>query len=249
MNVANKLVNVCNKINNAKIHCNEMLVTKGVSEASTLWEVGDKIGEIVLGDGGATKEALIDLIECDITELNIPNGTTSIGYAAFAYREQMTKVIIPNSVETIDVLGFSYCEALSSITIPRTVVNIMDYAFDSCNALSSIVFEENSSLTTLGTNAFSGCTALSSITIPIGISQIGSGTFLRCSNLNSLILPRTEMISLNSTNAFSYTPIASGTGYIYVPQTLLSEYQSATNWSTYSSQFRAIEDYPDIVGG
>lgn len=41
----------------------------------------------------------------------------------------------------------------------------------------------------------------------------------------------------------------SGAGYIYVPSALLDGFKQATNWSVFSSQFRAIEDYPDITGG
>ena len=39
------------------------------------------------------------------------------------------------------------------------------------------------------------------------------------------------------------------TGYIYVPRALVNSYKAATNWSTFASQIRAIEDYPDITGG
>lgn len=46
-----------------------------------------------------------------------------------------------------------------------------------------------------------------------------------------------------------YTPMKSGTGYIYVPAALVDSYKAATNWSTYADQIRAIEDYPDITGG
>jgi hypothetical protein len=53
----------------------------------------------------------------------------------------------------------------------------------------------------------------------------------------------------NKTNIFASTPIASGTGYIYVPAALVDSYKGATNWSTYAAQIRAIEDYPEITGG
>lgn len=44
------------------------------------------------------------------------------------------------------------------------------------------------------------------------------------------------------------TAIASATGYIYVPQSLVDQYKAATNWATYANQIRAIEDYPEITG-
>ena len=50
------------------------------------------------------------------------------------------------------------------------------------------------------------------------------------------------MTALGS-NVFKNTPIASGTGYIYVPRALVDSYKVATNWATYAAQFRALEDY------
>lgn len=62
--------------------------------------------------------------------------------------------------------------------------------------------------------------------------------------LIALILRLTDNIwTLSNTNALSTTPIAEGTGYIYVPDALKATYQAATNWSTYSAQFRSLEDY------
>ena len=56
------------------------------------------------------------------------------------------------------------------------------------------------------------------------------------------------MAKLEKTSAFKDTPIESGTGYVYVPSALVDSYKSATNWSTYADQIRAIENYPDITG-
>ena len=57
------------------------------------------------------------------------------------------------------------------------------------------------------------------------------------------------MATLGGKGAFNMSPIASGTGYIYVPAALVDSYKAASNWSTYANQIRAIEDYPDICGG
>lgn len=82
------------------------------------------------------------------------------------------------------------------------------------------------------------------------ITTIGAYAFNGCSALTALILRNPDsVVTLTNTNALSGTPIASGTGYIYVPSALVDSYKAATNWSTYAAQFRAIEDYPDITGG
>lgn len=70
-----------------------------------------------------------------------------------------------------------------------------------------------------------------------------------CSSLSCVILRSDSLCTLPNTNVFNNTPIANGTGYIYVPRALVDSYKAATNWSTYADQIRAIEDYPDITGG
>lgn len=43
--------------------------------------------------------------------------------------------------------------------------------------------------------------------------------------------------------------LADGVCKFYVPTSLVETYKSATNWSAYAEQIRAIEDYPEITGG
>jgi hypothetical protein len=51
------------------------------------------------------------------------------------------------------------------------------------------------------------------------------------------------MCVLYYTNSFDGSPIANGTGYIYVPGALHNSYLADTKWSTYANQFRRLEDY------
>ena len=62
----------------------------------------------------------------------------------------------------------------------------------------------------------------------------GSNVFNSASNLNILVLRKSSVMSINGTGMFSGTPFASNGsgGTLYVPQSLISSYQSATNWST-----------------
>jgi hypothetical protein len=56
---------------------------------------------------------------------------------------------------------------------------------------------------------------------------------------------------LNS-NAFSSTPIGGyglGAGSIYVPTSLLTSYQTATNWTYFSSRFVGISNTGGDIGG
>ena len=68
------------------------------------------------------------------------------------------------------------------------------------------------------------------------------------SAIDTVIVRGTTVAKLGTNNVFSKTPLESGNGYIYVPAALVDSYKSATNWSVFADQIRAIEDYPDICG-
>lgn len=71
-----------------------------------------------------------------------------------------------------------------------------------------------------------------------GILSMGSNT-----SLNAVIV-RSNSIPSVQTSTFNNTPIASGTGYIYVPDDLVAQYQVATNWVTYAEQIKGMSEIP-----
>jgi hypothetical protein len=95
-----------------------------------------------------------------------------------------------------------------------------------------------------GNYYFYNCTALriADLGEAASISSAFMGT---ATSLEALVLRRNGVCSLNAASEFSNSPIASGTGYIYVPRDQVVTYEAATNWSTYAGQFRALEDYTD----
>ena len=97
-------------------------------------------------------------------------------------------------------------------------------------------------------DAFRECNSLTQVDLGAAIF-IYTRTFYNCAALVTLIVRTNALIPLYNTDAFTGTPIASGTGYIYVPRAFLSDtdankdYRRASNWSVFSAQFRALEDY------
>lgn len=118
---------------------------------------------------------------------------------------------------------------------------------------------ENSGLYEAGieTADLSACKTLQygamQMTACVKVDMLGGGYIaeaaIRDSKVETLILRSEKTTGMQSKNALANTPIASGTGYIYVPKSLVEQYKAATNWVVYAAQIRAIEDYPEITGG
>ena len=126
-------------------------------------------------------------------------------------------------VNTLDVVGD---EALMTSIVNRSITTISD-----------------DTVSIIGSHAFYACTKLSKADLP-AVTKLEANAFRECSALRRLILRNTDqVVSLNSQFDFYDTPIKSGTGYIYVPAALIEDYKVATNWSTYASKFRVLEDY------
>ena len=90
-------------------------------------------------------------------------------------------------------------------------------------------------VTGIGGTSFSACQSLEKLYIPSTVTSIGAQAFANCLSLMELHLLPTTPPTLSNENAF--TNIQSFTK-IYVPKsenhTVLNEYKTASNWSTYA---------------
>ena len=124
---------------------------------------------------------MINLIERDITSLEIPSGTTTIGTSALSNCSGLTSVTIPDSVTTIGQSSFNSCTGLTSVTIPDSVTFIGTSALSNCSGLTSVTIPD--SVTSIGQLAFANCTGLTSVTIGNGVTTITPDVFNRCTSL------------------------------------------------------------------
>lgn len=161
---------------------------------------------------------------------------SNLEYISF---EKLTAVGTSSSSQT-----FSNCKALTTVNFPLAE-RIYNFSFTGCSALITVCFPK---CTTVEMRAFDNCTSLSKVDFPV-MSSLGYNVFDGCQNLTKVIIRTGTVATLKDIAAFNSTPIASGTGYIYVPRALLSDddatkdYRRATNWSNFASRFRALEDY------
>ena len=140
-------------------------------------------------------------------------------------------------ITSIGQYAFYRNSTITSISFPL-VTTISQYAFGNCANLANINFP---SLKTLGSYSFQNCTDLVSVEFP-SLAIMNTAPFTGCSNLTCIILSGSTVCGLGSTNSLSGTPIASGTGYVYVPDELVESYKTASRWSTYAAQIKPLSE-------
>ena len=150
----------------------------------------------------------------DRSVTEITSDVTKIGASAFAYCDRLTSVNFPN-VTRIGALAFTYCEQLTIINFPSLIG--MDHDAFTHSGLERV---ELPNVTGVSNNAFAHCTILT--TLILSNSKVANGGL----------------------DMFTDTPIANGTGYIYVPDDLVDAYKAARNWSTYAAQIKPISELP-----
>ena len=156
------------------------------------------------------------------------------------------------TASTIEQYAFMNKKGLTSVSAPNCT-SIKNYAFSGCSGVTSMSFPE---VNTLGTYVFSECSGITTIALPKLTSGTGTRGFASCTKLavldlgtcnsidgqcfyssgalRTLVLRKTSSItSLSNWNAtvmggIYNNPTAST---VYVPQALISSYQSASNWS------------------
>lgn len=156
-----------------------------------------------------------------------------------------TMTELNNSIVTsLRVRACQGATSLATANLP-SVTKLGSYAFYQCSGLVRVKIPN---LTTVSTQVFYGCTKLQHADCG-KLASIPAQTFNACPALTELILRKTDSIcTLPNVTGINSGPIGQGTGYVYVPSVLIDTYKTATNWSTFANQFRAIEDYPDICG-
>ena len=192
----------------------------------------------------------------NIQTVNLPN-CISVGMSAFNYCGNLYSVSLP-ICETLGSGTFSMAFNLQYIYLPvcssfgagvfRTT-KLQSIDLHKCVILRVSTFNGCSKLVnvsipiceTIEDDAFKDCTSLLQLSLPV-CSVIKYNAFQYCSLLSIITIGYSGVCSLKFSNAFNGTPIASGTGSIYVPASLVDAYKSAPNWSYFSTQIFPIPE-------
>lgn len=209
-------------------------------------EGNEIVGTVPIDELVNAEDYLASVCNKEITELvnhkmvNLPGGDFQKG------NNKLVKVDLP-LVTFVRAGTFNQCGNLSIVNLP-SVTKTDASCFESCQSLKKLYLPSLQTIEGWGWT-FNNCQYLERVYFPVFTGTITYGSFGGNKRLATLILGSDTVVSLQSTGAFDNTPIKSGTGYIYVKRALVDSYKSETNWSTFANQFRAKEDYPEVLEG
>ena len=153
-------------------------------------------------------------------------------------RESLIAVDLPKCTN-VNRAAFYYCTALETVNLPECT-NIDGDAFCFCKKLQNVNIPK---CTIIGGYTFQFCKSLKKIDLNVA-EQISDSVFWGCELLECIKILNTETVCvLTSKYALHNTPIAKGTGYIYVPDELIKQYKTATNWSVFANQIKPLSEY------
>ena len=147
-----------------------------------------------------------------IQKVVVGDGVTTIANNSFGNSSKkytsLESVELSGSITKIGDNAFSWCSALTTINIPATVTSIGKYAFEGSEQLSAV--------------------------IPTSVTWIGRGAFYSYNNkTRTIVMFRTSPPTLDRSNVFN---TANTNLKIYVPNSGVSSYKGASNWSTHSGK-------------
>lgn len=204
-----------------------------------VYNAGYEKGKSEGGGGGNPKELLDAALNNTLTAID-SNVASVVAYACRGLNKIAT-VNLPNAT-SLGTYAFYYCTAIKSFNAPK-VTSLGTYLFYNCDKLTNVNFPL---ATSIPAQCFYSCGVLQKADFGVA-SSIAASSFAYCEKLTTLILRRTSAIAtLANKNAFVDTPIEDGTGYVYVPDSLVDTYKTATNWSTYANQIKPLSELGEI---
>lgn len=195
-----------------------------------------------------------------LSAVNI-EGAGYIGKYAFYNCSSLSQVILHEALEISDYafygtalefndgdLTFEYLDNIGNCAFQDVACLSGELYLPACATIGSSAFNGCTRLTQvnlpatleIGEDAFKTCTSVSSVVMNV-VEEIGHSAFAMCTSLENLTIKSPSVCTALS-GFLDYTPFYSGTatGYIYVPENLLEDYQIAGEWISYAHYLSAI---------
>lgn len=188
-----------------------------------------------------------EIVITDVTQLSLwafqsrrkitkvySTSLTSLNNANYAFNGcvELKEVNFPN-VTTASAGGYQFADTgsggLEKVSLPKLTTASTNFFYNQ-QKLTSV---DVSLLTAIPANCFQQCYALEMLDLP-KVTSIANNGFFNCRKLTTLILRSTTVVSIANNTVLNNSPFKGYnglTGTLYVPQSLISSYQTGTNWS------------------
>ena len=221
------------------------------------WDSAKGFGDAVdaITGGGADHSAEDAILTRSISGAYSNDRITTVGACAFLGCQALTAIDLPN-VTQVKRNAFEACNHLQTINLPKVT------EFDRDVFVSSAIQQADFPLvTTIGDRCFYMAKNLISANLPLvtslpidsfrlstirtadfsAVTNINRTAFTDCTSLETLIIRTPSVCVISDISvALRGSKIASGTGYIYVPDNLVDSYKTATNWVALANQIKPI---------
>ena len=198
--------------------------------------------------GGASNNAASAFRKSTIRSIKLPYNLTSIGDYVFYKCANLENIENTEKITNIGAWAFADTSVLAiSISFPSlTSLGFKSFhnsGITSVNDLGAITSIQDGGYSG-GTNqgVFSSCDNLTKVVLPKTLTSIGSYAFQQCIKLKDVVLQATTPPQMGN-SVFDSTPIASGTGFIYVPDESVAAYREASGWVNYADRIFPISVY------
>lgn len=173
-----------------------------------------------------------------LTSLTIPSSVTGLN----VYNCGITTLTIP-STSSVDVSGYAALSmsSLTTINNPENLIKFGQYTFYNCSRLTTSITIPTAN-TEVPNSCFNGCSAMPQVTVPSHVTSIGAQAFSGFNSNGKIIFQGTTPPTMSNSNSFSLAWGSSVGCKIYVPDSALNDYKSATNWSTYADRIYPVSD-------
>lgn len=239
-----QLTNIANAIRSKTGGTDMLSLNEMVNEIESIEVGGDSLAELGNGtliDYSSDKlkniKSYLFYGNTNLRSVNLPN-VTQVKELAFYQCSNLESVNLPNIIHMYGADVFGYCSKLTEISLPQ-----LEKTYIYCFRYSSLQRVMLSNVTDIDDYSFYNCSSLLYVYVPKAV-KIKANAFRGCTNLSALVIEQTNSVcTLDTTSAFTNSAIASGTGYVYVPDSLVDDYKTATNWSTYAAQIKPLSEY------
>lgn len=208
-----------------------------ISGISTGGDINAEIAKLEKKEGYVNRSGNFE--DDDSNQNGFYGVLSSNGFRNGDWQEYFQSLYMPH-VQALSEDAFNGCTNLKKAVLP-SLTALPDECFYGCTTLTDVTLTKVEEVNRV---CFYGCTSLVRTDLPAVTDFGGYDPWKGCTAFETLVIGTNDSTTVAPidvpSNFLSDTKIASGTGYIYVADSLVDKYKAETNWCTFADQIKGI---------